>query len=44
MEQKKLKLWHGILAFVVMMVLFVVVARPIQEKLGLFGLAITELD
>ena len=43
MEKKSLKLWHGILAFVVIMVMFIVVARPIQAKLGLFGLAITEL-
>ena len=43
MERKKLKPWHGIVSFVVIMVLFVLVAPPIQEKLGLFGVAITEL-
>ena len=43
MERKKLKPWHGIVSFVVMMVLFVLVAPPIQAKLGLFGVAITEL-
>ena len=41
--KKRLKPWHGILAFVVIMVMFIVVARPIQAKLGMFGLAITEL-
>ncbi len=43
MERKKMKPWHGIVSFVVMMVLFVLVAPPIQAKLGLFGVAITEL-
>ena len=43
MEQKKLKPWHGIVSFVVMMVIFVIAAFPIQEKLGLVGVAITEL-
>lgn len=43
MERKKLKPWHGVVSFVVIMVLFVIVARPIQAKLGLFGVAITEL-
>ena len=43
MERKKLKPWHGIVSFVVMMVLFVLVGVPIQAKLGLFGVAITEL-
>ena len=43
MEQKKLKPWHGIVVFVAVMVVFVFVAIPIQAKLGLFGVAITEL-
>lgn len=43
MEQKKLKPWHGIVSFAVMMVIFCVTAFPIQAKLGLFGVAITEL-
>ena len=43
MEQKKLKPWHGIVVFVAVMVVFVVAAIPIQAKLGLFGVAITEL-
>jgi len=49
MEQKEqemrkgLKPWQGILAFVVMMVLFVLAGYPIQEKFGLYGVAITEL-
>lgn len=43
MEQKRLKPWHGIVSFVVMMIVFVAVAIPIQAKLGLFGVAITEL-
>ena len=45
-EQKThngLKPWHGILAFAVMMVLFVILGYPIQAKLGLIGVAITEL-
>lgn len=42
MEQKKLKPWHGIVSFVVMMVIFVLAAFPIQGALGLFGVAITE--
>ena len=43
MERKKLKPWHGIVSFVVMMLLFVPMATPIQEKLGLYGVAVTEL-
>lgn len=43
MEQKKLKPWHGIVVFVAVMIVFVVAAIPIQAKLGLFGVAITEL-
>ncbi len=45
-EQKThngLKPWHGILAFAVMMVLFRILGYPIQAKLGLIGVAITEL-
>lgn len=43
MERKRLKPWHGIVSFVVMMILFVLLAFPIQAKFGLFGVAITEL-
>lgn len=43
MEQKSLKPWHGIVSFVVMMVLFVIIAIPVQTKLGLIGVAVTEL-
>ena len=43
MEQKRLKPWHGIVVFLAVMVVFVVAAIPIQAKLGLFGVAITEL-
>ncbi len=43
MEQKRLRPLHGIVSFVVMMILFVIVAYPIQARLGLFGVAITEL-
>lgn len=43
MEQKRLKPWHGIVVFVAVMVVFVFAAIPIQAKLGLFGVAITEL-
>jgi len=38
-----LKPWQGIVTFVVMMVLFVIIAYPVQSKLGLFGVGITEL-
>ena len=41
MEQKRLRPWHGVVAFVVMMILFEQVAPPIQAKLGLIG--VTEL-
>lgn len=40
---KKIKAVARYSCFIVIMVMFVVVARPIQAKLGLFGLAITEL-
>ena len=43
MERKKLKPWHGVVSFVVMMVLFVIIGYPIQYKLGLIGVGITEL-
>jgi len=43
MERKELKPWQGIVTFVVMMVLFVIIAYPVQSKLGLFGVGITEL-
>lgn len=46
MEEKKtvqLKPWHGILGFVIIMVIFRLVAYPIQFKLGLIGVGITEL-
>jgi len=46
MEEKKtvqLKPWHGILGFVIIMVIFTLVAYPIQSKLGLIGVGITEL-
>lgn len=43
MEQKRLKPWHGIVSFVVMMVIFVAVATPVQGNLGLIGVGITEL-
>ncbi|MBQ3027927.1 MAG: CPBP family intramembrane metalloprotease [Lachnospiraceae bacterium] len=43
MERMKLKPWHGIVSFVVMMVVFLIAAIPIQSKLGLIGVAITEL-
>ena len=43
MEQRRLKPWHGIICFVVIMVLFELAARPIQTALGLYGVAITEL-
>ena len=43
MEEKRLKPWHGILTFVVMMVIFVLAGYPIQRKLGLLGVGITEL-
>lgn len=46
MERKAhngLKPWQGILAFVVMMVLFVIIGYPVQAKLGLIGVAVTEL-
>ncbi len=42
-HQSSLKPWHGILAFVAMMIIFIIVAPPIQRKLGLIGVAITEL-
>lgn len=43
MEQRRLKPWHGVVSFVVMMVIFVVIAIPVQSKLGLIGVGITEL-
>lgn len=43
MEQKRMKPWQGIVSFVVMMIVFVAVAVPIQGSLGLIGVAITEL-
>lgn len=43
MERKQLKPWHGIVGFVIMMVIFVAVAYPIQGSLGLIGVGITEL-
>ncbi len=43
MEEKQLKPWHGILTFIVMMVIFLAVAIPVQGKLGLIGVGITEL-
>ena len=41
--QKKMKPWHGIIAFVVIMAVFIVVGIPIQARFGMFGVAITEL-
>ena len=46
MEEKKtvqLNAWHGVLGFVIIMVIFTLVAYPIQSKLGLIGVGITEL-
>lgn len=43
MEQKKLKPWHGVVTFVVMMVIFLIVGIPVQMHLGLIGVGITEL-
>ncbi len=43
MEQKRLKPWHGIVAFIAIMVVFIVTGIPIQAKFGIFGVAITEL-
>lgn len=43
MEHKRLKPWHGIVSFVVMMVIFLAIAFPIQTKFGLLGVGITEL-
>ena len=42
-ETKQLKPIHGIGVFVVEMILFILVAPPIQSKLGMAGVAITEL-
>lgn len=41
--QKTLKPWHGIVAFVVIMAVFIITGIPIQAKLGMYGVAITEL-
>lgn len=43
MERKQLKPWHGILTFIIMMIIFVIVAVPVQGNLGLIGVGITEL-
>lgn len=43
MEEKQLKPWHGIVTFIVMMIIFVAVAVPVQRNLGLIGVGITEL-
>lgn len=43
MEEKQLKPWHGIVTFIVMMIIFVAVALPVQGNLGLIGVGITEL-
>ena len=42
-ETKQLKPIHGIGVFIVEMILFILVAPPIQSKLGIAGVAITEL-
>ncbi len=42
MERKQLKPWQGIVTFVAMMVIFLVIAIPVQSYLGLIGVAITE--
>ena len=41
--QKPLKPWHGIVAFIVIMAVFIITGIPIQAKLGMYGVAITEL-
>lgn len=43
MERKQLKPWHGIVGFVIMMIIFIVVAIPVQGYFGLIGVGITEL-
>lgn len=43
MEQKRLKPWHGIVAFVGIMLVFIFIGIPIQAELGLIGVAVTEL-
>lgn len=43
MERKQLKPWHGVVGFVIMMVIFCVIAIPVQGYLGLIGVGITEL-
>lgn len=41
--QKELKPWHGVVTFIVIMAVLILVAIPIQAKLGLVGVGITEL-
>lgn len=43
MERKQLKPWQGIVSFIIMMIIFTVVAIPVQGNLGLIGVGITEL-
>lgn len=43
MEQKSLKPWHGIAVFAVVVAVLYFVCFPIQYKLGLIGVGITEL-
>lgn len=43
MERKQLKPWHGIAGFIIMMIIFIVVAIPVQGYFGLIGVGITEL-
>jgi membrane protease YdiL (CAAX protease family) len=42
-EKRQLKPYHGIILFVLVILTFLFVAFPIQEKFGLYGVLLTEL-
>lgn len=43
MEKRKLKPYHGLLFFVLVMLSFYLIMAPLQMKFGMYGLAMTEL-
>lgn len=43
MNRRALKPWHGIVFFIIVMLVFFFICVPIQGLFGLYGLAITEL-
>lgn len=42
-EEKQLKPYQGIIIFILVILLIIFVAVPIQRKWGIYGLALTEL-